>query len=60
MGGKLELDNILKCRIERFRKGEIPKDYVKERNIIFYSGWDYQDISNVMENKNNLRIPLSE
>ncbi|WP_283591880.1 restriction endonuclease subunit S [Clostridium butanoliproducens] len=54
------MDNILKCRIERFRKGEIPKDYVKERNIIFYSGWDYQDISNVMENKNNLRIPLSE
>lgn len=50
----------VKKRIELIRTGKVPHGYIKENNTIRCDEWTYDCVSNSMEIRNNLRIPINE
>lgn len=54
------MDTSIELLIDDIINGIKPNNFVEDKNIIYHEDWNCKKISDVMEIKNNLRVPISE
>lgn len=47
-------------RIRLINKGQVPEGYKRETSYLYNTDWKFTTVSEVMEIRNNLRLPISE